>query len=73
MRSQLSHVALASMAQRGEHQNQMAEVVSSMLNEVTFCCWIFLVKPVMPILCYLYCQFCVFWKDSIEERDIGLG
>ena len=30
------------MAQRAEHQTQMAEVLSSVLNGLTFCYWIFL-------------------------------
>ena len=30
------------MAQRAEHQIQVAEVQGSMLTRVTFCCWLFL-------------------------------
>ena len=37
----ISQVAFASMAQRGEHQIQMAEALGSMLTRVIFCCWIF--------------------------------
>ena len=65
----ISKVAHASMAQRAEHQIQMAEVLGSMLAMVTFCYWIFcfhIIKCLMLILpC---CQFCVFVKNSIDDN-----
>ena len=47
---QISQVTHASIAQRGAHQIQMAEVPGSVLTGVTFCCWIFLVFTILPLL-----------------------
>ena len=48
----LSQLTDTSMAQRAEHQIQMAEVLGSVLNRVTFLLGVLfhMVKPLMPKL-----------------------
>ena len=44
----ISQVAHDLIAQRGEHQIQMAKVLGSMLTGMTFCFHV--AKPVMPLI-----------------------
>ena len=55
----ISQVAHDLIAQRGEHQIQMAEVPGSMLTGVTFCFHV--AKPISAIL----------WKTSIADSNGG--
>ena len=60
------------MAQRAEHQIQMAEVLNSIVTGVKFCCWIFcfhMVKPLMPI----FNKFCVLVNNSIAKVFIDVN
>ena len=71
----------ALIAQRREHQIQMAEIPGSVFTVVMFCCWIFLfshnkispILPLLPILAILWkpwvCSFCRFSSYIIYQME----